>query len=988
MQKLTHQKLPTFNKKSYFASVFNCLQTNKAFKMNSHIRIIILSLFIFPASVFYGMSQNSGIGNLHSIPLRKHFNPSTFGGGIQSWAFDQDSLGFLYVANNMGMLEFDGNSWYNIEVPDCDRVRAVKVDDNNRIFVGGQGQIGYFKMTENGLEFYSLLELLPPDEQVIAETWNIVEHNNKIYFRTESRLLIYDGKTLQDKDLPGYIQQLFKLNNQLIVQIYGAGLFTVHDEGFIPIDGSDEIPEIIVGLPGSPTDVFISRSGILFVREDGTFYQISSPLNGLNITTAIALENGDYAIGTQNSGLYILHSDFSLKSHLTKNAGLSNRTVKAIYEDGFNNLWVALNNGIDYIALSLPLSLINEDLGLEGTGYAACSFGDEVYLGTSNGLFVGKNNPDQGLSASYELLPGSEGQVYNFSIVSDDLILNHNRGAFQIEDNKLHKFYDIGSWKLIPTVVPGLSIGGDYRGMSFFRKKDNRWVYSGLVSDLNESSRILEYENDTTLWMSHALKGAYRFRFDAQMNLKGQPERFGQDSGFPSNKKISVYSLNDDLIFTAEHGIYNFDNSKAGFTENSFFDKWLGDAHVNEITSDGINTIYYIQDLEMGMLIQEKFGIYKKKSGLFKHINRFINDDLPNINVLDGHNVVVGAKEGFILYNPARKFIHNSHFEVIIRSVDININEDSVLTIYPDIAGKVEVNRKQSLKFTFTAPYFDGFEDLKYSFRLVPLEEKWSEWSTSGEMKYPYLPPGNYTFEVKAKNVYEQQSKVSAFTFRVLKPWFLSDWAIILYIVFGLAVVALLLLWQKYRHKAESSRFVKQSEEALKTKDQEIDQISKRSKSEIDRLMSEKLKTELNLKNDQLTTITMHLMNTSGFLQTVRDKIMWIIQAGDSKNELNRLVRNIDDQISDHNSWDQFAYHFDQVHSGYLKKLSENNVKLSPREIKLASFLRMNMSTKEISKLLNISDRGVELARYRLRKKLKLSRDQNLVEYLIDLDNT
>jgi DNA-binding CsgD family transcriptional regulator len=62
------------------------------------------------------------------------------------------------------------------------------------------------------------------------------------------------------------------------------------------------------------------------------------------------------------------------------------------------------------------------------------------------------------------------------------------------------------------------------------------------------------------------------------------------------------------------------------------------------------------------------------------------------------------------------------------------------------------------------------------------------------------------------------------------------------------------------------------------------------------------------------------------------------------------------------------------------------NIKLSPREIKLAAFLRMNMSSKEIAKLLSITTRGVELARYRLRKKLKLEREQNLVEYLIDLD--
>jgi DNA-binding CsgD family transcriptional regulator len=103
---------------------------------------------------------------------------------------------------------------------------------------------------------------------------------------------------------------------------------------------------------------------------------------------------------------------------------------------------------------------------------------------------------------------------------------------------------------------------------------------------------------------------------------------------------------------------------------------------------------------------------------------------------------------------------------------------------------------------------------------------------------------------------------------------------------------------------------------------------------------------------------------------------------------LKSIIKTIDRELSNNDSWDQFAYHFDQVHGNYLKKLSDNNIKLSPREIKLAAFLRMNMSSKEISKMLNITSRGVELARYRLRKKLNLKRTQNLVEYLIDLDNS
>jgi DNA-binding CsgD family transcriptional regulator/ligand-binding sensor domain-containing protein len=955
--------------------------------MNTHLRLCFVIIICSIISTDYVISQNEKHANLRSVPLKKHFSSSEYGGGIQSWAFDQDTSGILYVANNMGLLEFDGNTWTKYEVPNCTRVRAVKVDHLNRIFVGGQGQIGYFQMTEYGLDFTSLLSLLPPEQQIIAETWKILYNDDKLYFLTESLLLVYDGNNFRALETPGYVQHIFKSNHQIIAQVYNAGLFLLIGDDFAHMSGSEKIPEIVGTVPNSNGSYFLSNSGEVYRHKDDRFTRMDTPFVMGNITTATQLHTGDYAVGTQNSGLYIFDSDFSFKQHLTKREGLSDRTIKALYEDNFNNLWVALNNGIDYLEISLPFSLINEDIGLEGTGYAACKHNDKIYFGTNNGLYKQKDQGNEDLSQPHLLIPGSEGQVYNFSTIEGDLILNHDQGAFRIDHNGVQKFHDIGSWQFIPTSIPGLVLGGDYQGISYFKKQNNTWVKTGVVPNLNESSRIMEWENDTILWMTHGLKGAYRLQFDSNMNLIEKPEHFGRNNGFPSNTKISIFSLDDNLVFTAEKGIYDFDQTQSKFIINSFFEKSLADGHVNKIVSDGNNSIYFIQENTMGVLFQEKFGIYQKKTGVFKHINKLINDDLPNITILDENNILIGAKEGFILYNPRKRFLINENIKVIFRSVDIKIGDDSIIKYNPYRANDLEIDIKHTLKVSYAAPYFDGFEDLTYAYRLVPLEEKWSEWISRSNMEYPYLPPGSYTFEVKSKNIYDQQSKASAFSFKVLEPWYFTIWAKLFYAVFGLSLVILILILQRRKHLVENTQLANQSKQALKIKDETIDQISKQSNSEIDRLMSEKYKTEIDLKNEQLTTTTMHLLNASDFLQNVKNRILGFIQQGGNRKELNQIVKEIDENLSDHNSWDQFAYHFDQVHSGYLKKLSGNNVNLSPREIKLASFLRMNMSSKEISKLLNISDRGVELARYRLRKKLKLSRDQNLVEYLIDLDD-
>ena len=314
---------------------------------------------------------------------------------------------------------------------------------------------------------------------------------------------------------------------------------------------------------------------------------------------------------------------------------------------------------------------------------------------------------------------------------------------------------------------------------------------------------------------------------------------------------------------------------------------------------------------------------------------------------------------------------------MLLRKVETQSPTDSISSYNPSSIDNIEITETHSIKFQYAAPYFDGFEDLKYSYRVLQLDEQWSEWTNSGEKEYTHLPFGEYVMQVKALNIYGLESEPASFSFEVLTPWYFTNLAKIAYLILALISITLIPIIQQKKHTHEKSIIQKKKDLTIKLKDEEINKLE-----------NEKLKSELDLKNDQLTTITMHLVKNNDFIQDVQNKIATSLDQDDSTNELKKIIKTIDKELSNNDSWDQFAYHFDQVHGNYLKKLSENNIKLSPREIKLAAFLRMNMSSKEISKMLNITSRGVELARYRLRKKLKLERDQNLVEYLIELDNS
>lgn len=942
--------------------------------MKNIIHIIIV-LFVFISSA---QSQNIN-RSFANIPLKKHFDPNNYEGSIQSWSFDQDSLGVLYVANNDGLLEFDGLNWRKFKVPLSTRVRAVKVDSENRIFVGGQGQIGYFNRTQEGLVFTSLLNLLPPDKRNIAETWKILENKKRIFFNTESQLFVYENDLIKALVLPGYMRFAFIVNDNLFAQFYHEGLFKLVDFDFVHVKGTGPLSDIVSIVQNDNKSFCFTREGQVYEISNSGFTQVDIPFEMGTVNDAIKMSSGEYIIGTQNKGLVFLNSDFTFNRQLTKKRGLNDRTVKSVYEDQFQNLWVALNNGIDYLELSLPFSLLNEESGIEGTGYAAKMFQDKLYLGTNNGAFVQNYAHFELEEYPYEILNGSQGQVYNFSVIDNTLILNHDHGAYEIEKNRLIKIKDIGSWKFIKTPLPGLMLASGYRGLTFYKKNNNEWLKEKSIPNLDESMRMMEFQNDGNLWATHASKGAFRIQFDKNMNPKDNIKLFGKQDGLPSNIKVNVYSINNNLVFTSEKGIYDFNSDTEKFLPNKNLNKLLGPGYINEIVSNANNSIYFIQDQKLGELTQEGFGNFQKEMNIFKHVNKFLNDDLPHISILDNKNVIFGAKEGFVLYRPDEKPSPQASFNTIIKSVEIRTETDSIFNYDPSFKtlNKLKINNNESLKFEYAAPYFDGFKDLQYSYRLLPIDKGWSEWRSTGEKEFDFLPYGKYEFEVKALNIYGNESNVSKISFEVLTPWYLSKLAYGLYFFILLTAFLFFPLIQRKKFKAEKTIIHRNKEKELQLKNNEINQ-----------LVNDKLQTELDLKNDQLTTTAMQLIKNNDFIKEIKDKIGSSLNKKNTEKKLSSIMRMIDTELSNNDSWDKFEYHFDQVHSNYLKKLLEKHIKLSPREIKLAAFLRMNMSSKEISTMLNITPRSVELARYRLRKKLKLNRDQNLVEYLIELDNS
>lgn len=924
-----------------------------------------------------------------SLPLITTYLSEQYNGGIQNWDFDQDTLGFLYVANNFGLLEFDGAVWTRYEIPNSTKMRALAVEkETNNVFVGGQKQFGYFSRTVDGLMYTDLTNNVSP-EVVFNEVWSILEYKQCIYANIGGSIVASTKGTLKLVEGIAGVTFLKVMDGKLIA---GAsdGVYSFDDASGLFVKRSASNGHKILGIIQQGDSCFVfTYDGEIFIEEEGVLSPVSASICGFlqtsKVNRVLKLQNGNIAIATQNNGLLILDGQLNPVQVLTKNRGLNHRTVVSLFEDHFNNLWIGLNNGICVAELKSPFSMINENIGLEGTGYSATSYKEDVYLGTSSGLFKWSNDA-AGLTepGSYTLVSGSEGLVNNVSVINDQLILSHHEGAFRLDGDRFIPFYSgTGAWKFAQSSDETL-LGGTYTGFALFnRDANNAPKLVKPLSGLNESSRIFEYQNDSVLWMTHGYKGAFKVLFEGD-SIKSV-KHYGVEDGFPSNILISVYKVDGELIFTAERGIYQYDEGTDRFKMHPFLNTWFEDRHVSKIKEVSKNLIFFIAGGEIGVLKKKSIGVFEIEEKQFKKINRFVSDDLENINVISETQMLIGAKEGFVLYEQEKDQPFQESFHTYLKRVSISGLDDSTQEIDGTFFSGSSLDRSRLMRFSFAAPYFDGVANLKYACRLSPYEDEWSEWSNSSWKEYTNLPAGSYTFEVKALNVYDVESEVSSYPFSIAPRWYESGVAYAGYSLVVLMFFCTVLYTRERKHQTEKLIINQNKEEEIRSKEEEISAFSEKTSQEIQALKNENLEKEIGHKNSQLASVTMHLLSKNEFVMSIRKKLNDTLNSEhDNKESLSKLVKTIDKNIEEDDAWETFAYHFDQVHGNFLQKL-KTEAKLTPQETKLCAYLRMNMSTKDIANLMNITIRGVELARYRLRKKLGISREVNLVGYLTEL---
>ncbi len=917
-----------------------------------------------------------------------HYSRSLYGAGSQNWSIDMDQEGFVYSANNNGLMKYDGVRWRVYPLPTRKIVRSVSVSRDGRIYTGSNEEFGYWLKDESKqLKYTSLLPLLHDFDLHNQEIWKIVQFRNKVYFQGFSSLFVYDQKTVKPIQLPGSIVFLLKAGNRLFVQAVKGNLYEVINDKLVNIDYNNILvnTEVKTILPlGENLFLIGTTSDGLYLFNGKTISSWNVAANPLlkeyQINNGIAFSD-KLIFGTIVKGVLVLDKAGNILNQLYSENDLQNNTVLSLCNDNDQSIWVGLDDGIDNVSFNNPVDIYpgpNESLGAV---YTAVLNDNVLYIGTNRGIFTYSKVKDQFIYSGF--IQNSQGQVWQLKDIDGTIFCGHNDGTFIIAKNELKQISDIkGGYMLQKVLIKGIEylIQSTYTSLVIYKKEGKTWVFKGQVEGFVEPGRFIEADHLGNIWIGHQVKGLYRLRLNESLDKVIEKQFFDEKDGLPSQTNIRVFKISNRVVFSNGDRLYTWDDLKQKIIPyDEINSQLLGFEAAVSISAIDENNFWLATKTEAALFNfseSKPVMIYRL---IYTQYSLSLVDNYENIVPLSGNLYLICLDNGFAIFNKDLLLQSNSNdSKLIIRDF-----------ICQDAAGKTLNLEARDELITIRNAYNNiaiSYSTLQnpcsrklYQYKLEGIDADWSSWSESAEAKYTRLPVGLYIFKVRTLNENGTVTKFISINFQVKPAWYASITAMLLYLFILIGVILVSQYLYRRRLARHHNRMYLIAKEKMNTEKQFAEK-------EIMRLQYEKLQAEISHKNMQLADSTLSIIRKNEVLIGIKDELEKQKQdlgARYPARYLQRLTTLIDKNISNDNDWEIFETLFDQAHENFFKRLKQSFPELTQSDLKLCAYLKLNLSSKEIAPLLNISIRGVEVRRYRLRKRLAIASDMNLVEFVM-----
>lgn len=949
-------------------------------------------------------------------PIVRNFPTDEFGGGTQTWSISQLDDERMLFGNNSGLLIFDGNSWQVHKVENGSMVYATFYDhDSRRIYVGAQNEFGYFYFDKYGaLRYNKLSQKLPEDCSNFSEIWRIHKVYSVVIFESKNYVFIITPEgEIETRSISERIEHCAIIDGKMIIACR-EHVYYLNEISIEVMPGSEPLRNEVVRaiLPFSSPS---KGKGVLFVTADsglwfydGTSvapYDIDRDIpdpNNVGIAPTLkraqvfcAAICSDYiAFGTVRSGLVLKSLETGSVLFSGTSSGMQNNTVLSLHFDNDHNIWLGLDNGIDYMILNAPVRnlLSSDDVNHLGTGYASLIHGDYTYLGTNQGLFFYNRNGSP-FTRKVRQVEGFNGQVWILREIDGMVLCGADAGAFVVNGERAHRIGNMqGTWDFKPIDGhPDLLLACDYTGLNVLRRTAGRVEFGWHINNFDVSSNLFEQDADGSLWLNHWQKGVYRLRFSPDLRHFDEVEFFDASNGLPGNSNNLICKINGRVYVSSSDGFRRYNPGTHSLTKDrlvsTIFNAYGMAIKVVQLPQGDLwgyneNMLYYAKLLPNGTYHTDSVSM-----------RRFINRlqiSLGDIGVADGENTIFNCEKGFYVMSNT---LHGkeSPKNLIIRSVVSTLAPDSVLyTSQANAVSHLDVpHQLNSLMIEFVLPYYGGKNNVEYTCLLEGFDKQWSAPQTTCAKEYTQLGRGTYTFRVRAHNLVTGEEQETSLEIRILPAWYETWWANVVYLM--LLIVAIYYAYKYLRRRAdrELRRARREQERQLREQQAQFQIKEEKRRKELAELRNNQLEVELKHKSSELADSIMNLVRKNDMIQEI-DALMEELSDTVKHEERKAIVtkkisdirRGIRMNMSDDDNWEKFIENFNMVYDNFMKELTARYPDLKKNDLKLCAYLRMGLSSKEMASLLNTSVRSIETARYRLRRKLNLDQGDNLTTFI------
>jgi DNA-binding CsgD family transcriptional regulator len=846
-----------------------------------------------------------------------------------------DQYGNIYTGTDAGVKVFKGGAWENIYTSSREVTHLV-YDYAGNLLIGGDNYFGVLE--QDSLANFRLDEVSESLSTDIPfkQLHRIIEYNDGSFLHIDNKIVKLNDRLIdynfEDVTYAG------AFNRNVIIQRLNEGLFIYAGNDFRKINASDEFGRVeISNIVDLKDGTFILLYDDKAVHYDGdNFKKIRiQGLGNQEISSVIANEEGLFLYTLDQGILQYSLNDWSLLKSLPFDGWCNN-----LFSDENSNIWISSNDGVTVLKTKSPFRMI--PFGDE-IGRSIHIVKDQLYLGTNRGTYSTNINKFIGPDGERSFRQISSEYVNSLSSAEEKLLVaSKNSPDFGNNINQL--FYSEEN---------GILIKADKSGLGFYEKEYSRWVFGNHIYGLEEEVKLLVKDSDGNFWAHAARSGITLLNFDPVLNTIS-PEIF-EMGGIRPDHINGIFLINGSPIVTTQYGVYEFVAESRSFQLSAKYNDLFGSNNsLIYVHQDNAEDIWYISEVECGILRIEDNGIQKSAEKIrIPELSSYVNTAHPSINSIGPDHIIFNGNDGFITVQKS-KVSKQQDLELSLHRIKFVTSGREIFIPFQDQEETYEVTREDSeLILSFGSSQDIHKDVIWYSYKLN--DREWSDWKDEHSIQLSF-PGGLNSLQVRAKSGLNSSSKVSRLAFFVKQEWYYETWVYYLAGAIGIFLGILLLYYVKYLLGKRNLRI------------NDLLQENRDQKRQI---------RELSDKNEVLGAQLISVMSESDIHSQLR-KISEEYENPEVKKAVKKLSKKIKTERKDSEG-------LIMIDPDFTSMLKLKYPSLTKKDIKLCSLLKMDLTTKEIAPMLDISVRGVEISRYRLRKKLALNNEVVLSDFLKNL---